>query len=111
MLVEKMSGTSPRRSVASPEQRAKIIDQLAAIFIELRKHSFDKMGCLVTPDSHLIGAFARESLTDYDGSQVVPLGPHPSLQEYHTSSVKLILDLILQEEMYSSRSIDAYLIH
>jgi len=111
MLVEKMAGTSLRWSIASPEQRRKIVEQLADIFIEFRNYPFDKMGCLGTSSSHRIGAFARESLTDFNGSHMSPLGPYSSLQEYHTSSIRLILDLIIREEMYSQNPIDAYLIH
>lgn len=111
MLVEKMAGTSLRWSIASPEQRRRVVEQLAEIFIELRKHPFDKMGCLDTSGSCHIGAFARESLMDFDGSRMLPLGPYSTLQEYHTSSIRLILDLIIRDEMYSQNPIDAYLVH
>ncbi|KAF2275683.1 uncharacterized protein EI97DRAFT_420100 [Westerdykella ornata] len=113
MLIEKMPGTSLRWSLASPDQRRKVVEQLADMLIELRKHPFDKMGSLELSASgplH-IGAFARESLTDFDRSRISALGPYSSLEEYHTASIRLILDLILREEMYSQNPIDAYLIH
>jgi len=111
MLVEKMAGRSLRWSVASREQRGKVVEQLADVFIELRKHPLGSMGCLGTSSSDRIGAFARESLTDFHGSRMAPLGPYSSLEEYHTSSIKLIQDLIIREEMYAQNPVDAYLIH
>lgn len=111
MLVEKMAGTSLRWSIASPEQRRRVVEQLADIFTELRKHPFDKMGSLDTSGSSHIGPFARESLTDFDGSRMSPLGPFSTLWEYYTSSIRLILDLIIRDEMYSQNPIDAYLVH
>ncbi|KAF1952116.1 hypothetical protein CC80DRAFT_538341 [Byssothecium circinans] len=115
MLVEKMAGTSLRWALLSSEQRRKIVEQLADIFIELRKYPFEKMGSLEpcsSPSSQpIVGAFARESLTDFHGEHMAPLGPYSSPREYHTCSVKLILDLILREEMYTQNPIDAYLIH
>jgi hypothetical protein len=39
------------------------------------------------------------------------IGPFSSLEEYHIASIQLILDLIIQEEMYSQQAVDAYLIH
>lgn len=111
MLVEKMAGKPLRWSLASPDQRKKIVEQLAEIFIELRKYPFEEMDCLSTSSSHRVGPFARKSLTDFNGSHILPLGPYSSLQEYYTSSIKLILDLVIREEMYSQNPIDAYLIH
>lgn len=69
------------------------------------------MGSLVEPGGNKVGSFARESLTDIMGSQVRALGPSTSVREYHTSSVELILDLILREEMYTLQPVNAYLIH
>jgi hypothetical protein len=111
MLVEKMPGKSLRWAQASPEQRRKLVEQLADIAIELRKHPFDKMGSLENSREVEVGPLARESLTDFNGSRMLPLGPYSSLAGYHTTSVQLIMDLILREEMYAQRPIDAYLIH
>lgn len=111
MLIEKMPGTSLRWSLASPAQRRKVVEQLADILIELHKYPFDKMGSLCTPNSSSTGPLARESLTDFDGTHMLPLGPYTSLQEYYTASTQLILDLITREEMYAQNPIDAYLIH
>jgi hypothetical protein len=109
--MEKLPGKSLGWSLTTPEQRKKIISQLANIYVELRAFPFDLMGSLDQPGSDHVGPFARESLTDYMDSQMRPLGPFASREEYIVSSIRLTLDLIIRGEAYSDRAIDAFLIH
>ncbi|KAI0535255.1 hypothetical protein GGR58DRAFT_504463 [Xylaria digitata] len=95
----------------NPVGRRKVMEQLANVFIELGKYPFDLFGSLDHPGDSHVGAFARESLTDFIQSEMRPLGPFTSSEEYHKSSLQLILDLVLREEMYSQQAVDAYLIH
>lgn len=111
ILMEKLPGSSLRWAVTTPEEREKVMSQLADVFIELQRYPFDAMGSLDHPDSCRVGSFARESLTDFTQGEMRPLGPLSSLEEYHVASLRLILDLILREEIYSQRAVDAYLIH
>ncbi|GIK07109.1 hypothetical protein Aspvir_002764 [Aspergillus viridinutans] len=111
ILMEKLPGKSLRWSLTSPEQRKKIISQLADIYIELKAFPFDSMGSLDQPGTDHVGPFARESLTDYVDSQMRPLGPFISREEYVVSSIQLTLDLIIRGEAYADRAIDAFLIH
>lgn len=53
----------------------------------------------------------RENLTNFTHSEMRTSGPFSSLQEYHASSIQLILDLIVRDEMYSQQAVDACLIH
>ncbi|KAL5317458.1 hypothetical protein ACEPPN_014553 [Leptodophora sp. 'Broadleaf-Isolate-01'] len=39
------------------------------------------------------------------------IGPCSSLEEYHVASIRLILDLIIRDEIYTQQAVDAYLIH
>jgi hypothetical protein len=39
------------------------------------------------------------------------IGPCPSLEGYHVASIRLILDLIIRDEIYTEQAVDAYLIH
>lgn len=87
------------------------MNHLANAFIELEKFPLHSFGSLYKPGECHVGAFARESLTDYVQSEMRALGPFSSLEEYHVSSLKMILRLILQDELYSQRAVDAYLIH
>ncbi|KAH7019476.1 hypothetical protein EDB80DRAFT_819886 [Ilyonectria destructans] len=111
ILMEKLAGKSLRWSIATQQQRKKVMNQLADTFLELHKYPFDLLGSLDKPGGSQVGAFARESLTDFGQSEMRTAGPFSSLEEYHTSSIRLILDLIIREEIYSQRAVDAYLIH
>jgi hypothetical protein len=51
------------------------------------------------------------SLTTFEQTKMRTTGPFSSLEEYHASSLRLILDLIVREEIYSQQAVDAYLIH
>ena len=111
ILMEKLPGKSLRWSMATQQQRKKVMDQLADTFIELRKYPFRLLGSLDSPGGSQVGAFARESLTNFTQSEMRTTGPFSSLEDYHMSSLRQILDLIVREEMYSQQAVDAYLIH
>ncbi|KAJ6442415.1 parp domain-containing protein [Purpureocillium lavendulum] len=111
ILMDKMPGRSLRWSTATPEQRKRVMDQIADVFIELQKNPFRALGSLDESESTRIGPFARESLTNFEGPEMQTIGPCSSWQEYQLSSLRLVLDLILREEMYTQRPMDAYLIH
>ncbi|KAI0469950.1 hypothetical protein GGR56DRAFT_668346 [Xylariaceae sp. FL0804] len=111
ILMEKLPGKSLRWATASEEQRTKVMDQLADIFIELQKHPFDRMGSLGLPGEPHVGPFASESMTDFTQSEMRLAGPFATLEDYHRYSLRLILDLIVRKEMYSQQTVDAYLIH
>ncbi|CAF3447655.1 unnamed protein product [Fusarium graminearum] len=75
------------------------MDQLADTFVEFQKYPFDLLGSLDSPGGSHVGAFARESLTNFTHSEMRTSGPFSSLQEYHASSIQLILDLIVRDEI------------
>lgn len=111
LLIEKLPGSSLRWSLTTPEQKTKVMEQLADIFAELERHPFRSMGSLDQPGSTQVGAFAQESLTDFEGLRMLTTGPCSSLEEYHHASIQRILELIVRKELYADRSADAYLIH
>jgi hypothetical protein len=112
IFMEKLPGRSLSWSDATREQRLKVIDQLADIYIELHAHPFPIMGSLDKIDSKLfIGPFARESLADFGESGLKMLGPFSSSEQYYNAHLDLILDLIMRQEAYANRPIDAFLIH
>ncbi|OJZ85866.1 hypothetical protein ASPFODRAFT_81709 [Aspergillus luchuensis CBS 106.47] len=111
ILMEKLPGKSLRWSLASQEQRKKVMTQLADVYIELERFAFNSMGSMNEPGSDHIAPFARESLTEYVNSQMVPLGPYKDPREYLQSSIELIMRLILRGERYAGREIDAFLLH
>ncbi|KAI1259817.1 hypothetical protein F5Y18DRAFT_408348 [Xylariaceae sp. FL1019] len=112
ILMEKLPGSSLRWATATDAQRARVMEQLAGIFVELHKHPFDLLGSLDRLASSHIGPFARESLADFAANgEMRAMGPFSSLEDYHRSELSLILDLIIRGELYSQRPVDAYLIH
>ncbi|RAK94383.1 hypothetical protein BO79DRAFT_223456 [Aspergillus costaricaensis CBS 115574] len=100
ILMENLPGKPLRWSLASQEQRKKVMTQLADVYIELERFA-----------SVHIASFAREPLTEYVNSQMVPLGPYKDPREYLQSSIELIMRLILRGERYSGHEIDAFLVH
>lgn len=111
ILMEKMTGKSLRWSLASAEQRQKVMSQLADIYIELQKFPFDLMGSLDKPGTDHVGPFARESLTEYLNSRMRPIGPFASPSDSLLASIQLTLDFIMKGECYAERAIDAFLVH
>lgn len=111
ILMDKLPGKSLRWSIATRQQRRKVMSQLADTFCELRKYPFERLGSLSDPGEAKVGPLARESLVDMTESEMRTTGPFSSLSDYHLSSLRLILDLICREEIYSQQSVDAYLIH
>ncbi|KAK9438659.1 Protein kinase-like domain protein [Metarhizium brunneum] len=111
ILMQKLPGKSLRWSITTPEQRKNVMSQMADIFIELHKHPFPLLGSLESPGTSHIGAYARESLTNFAQSTMCTTGPFSCPREYHVASIRLILDLITKDEIYSQRAVDAYLIH
>ena len=111
ILMEKLPGKPLEWSIATQQQRKKVMDHVADTFIELQKYPFDLLGSLDSPGGSQVGPFAQELLTNFDKSQMRATGPLSSLEEYHTSSIRLILDLIIREEIYSQQPVNAYLTH
>ncbi|RDW62925.1 phosphotransferase family protein [Aspergillus mulundensis] len=112
IIYEKIPGKPLNWPSATTEQKHKIIDQLADIYIELRSRPFDLLGSLDQPGTSHIGPLAGETHTDYkaDG-QMRPLGPFTNLNDFLRASIEFTLDLIRRGERYASRPIDAFLIH
>ncbi|WPH04817.1 Hypothetical protein R9X50_00771400 [Acrodontium crateriforme] len=84
---------------------------MANIYSESYEHPFQLSGSLDQPRTEHIGPYARESLVDFNGSKMLPIGPLSSSPKLHESSSRLILSLILRKEIYADRPIDGYLIH
>ncbi|KAJ5145723.1 uncharacterized protein N7515_000287 [Penicillium bovifimosum] len=111
IIMEKLPGKSLCWSDTTQEQRMKVIEQLADIYIELRAHPFPMMGSLDVGSELAIGPFAKESMADFGKSGLEMLGPFSSLEGYYNAYIEFILDLIVRQEAYANRPIDAFLIH
>lgn len=111
ILMDNMPGKVLNWGSTPAEGRMRVIDQLADFYIELHRFSFDKMGCMDQPGTRHVGAFARECLTNFAQSEMQPLGPFTNLQDYYKASIGLLLDLIHRQEIFTDKTVEAYLIY
>ena len=111
ILMEKLPGKPLRWSLTNEQQKWKVMDQVSDILIELRKYPFHDLGSLDSPGQSNVGPFAHESLTDSLQSPMCTIGPFHSMEEYEVSSLRLLIDRIVQEEAYTEKAVDAYIVH
>lgn len=114
MLMEKLPGKSVGTSLClawTAEKRRKVLSQLADYYVTLLNYPMDSMGAFSHPGSGRIGPFAVEALTDWKSGALKGTGPCLSIQDYYKTGIDLTLDLILRQEIYTSRPVDAYLVH
>ncbi|EPQ53246.1 hypothetical protein GLOTRDRAFT_79352 [Gloeophyllum trabeum ATCC 11539] len=91
--------------------KAKVLNQLADIFVKLRACRFDSIGSLLHPQKLSIGPLVAESTTDIRDGTLHLLGPFMSSLEYRLAWIERQLDLICSGEAYSTSGVDAYLVH
>lgn len=103
ILMDKIPGKALDWGTATAQQRTKVMQQLADIFMELEKHPFDLSGSILAeaiPGTSVpkfrIGAFSQQQLFE---SPERSLGPFASLEE----SYKTIIER--QQEAIASREI------
>lgn len=69
---------------ATSQQRLKVLQQLADIYLELEKHPFPRVGSIFEPDGQ-VGPFAQ---TRYFQAPEQSLGPFVNLQDTYTAIIK-----------------------
>jgi len=105
VLMEKLPGKPLDWSNASAQQKTKIMEQLADMFLELEKCPFLETGSLT--QGGLVGPFAQGHLFVSPSN---PLGPFSTLEESLTSILKHELDMIMDGEL-ATLATDNYLTH
>lgn len=97
-----------------PFERSKILQQYADIVIELARHPFPTIGCLLpsSPTSWQAGPIVFDLHADRrpDGSLSL-LGPFTSSSQYRRDIIQRHLDLIRTNQTHPKRRVDAYLLH
>src|SRR5699024_9170615 len=80
ILMEKLDGNSLDWDAATPQQREKVMHQLADMFLEIEKHPFKAMGSLV---SSLVDIIDVQGLSHQSTFRIVkgPLGRFSSSLE------------------------------
>ncbi|KAJ3474620.1 hypothetical protein NLG97_g9761 [Lecanicillium saksenae] len=111
ILMAKLPGKPLDWPAATPDQRRKVMDQLADLQIEIFKYPLPVLGSMNTPGSAEIGGSAHEMLLSVMGDQLQSCSPFHLAEAHRTHILQLTLHRILKEEMYTQRCVDAYLIH
>lgn len=108
MLMEKLPGAPLRWDKATSEQRSKIMDQLADIFLELEKRPLPVIGSLfLSHDVPIVSGFAQPPLFS---SPEQTLGPFETLESSLSAMILQQQDQIVNGEL-SSLAVDNYLSH
>ncbi|KAH0290287.1 hypothetical protein M436DRAFT_74137 [Aureobasidium namibiae CBS 147.97] len=105
VLMEKLPGKPLDWYNASAQQKTKVMEQLADVFLELEKCPFLETGSL--SQGGLVGPFAQGHLFV---SPANPLGPFSTLEESLTSILKHELDMIVDGEL-ATLATENYLTH
>lgn len=85
IVMEKLAGKALELNEATREQRQKIMEQVATIFLELEKYPFEKTGSIVSTESGFdVGPHAQVPFFESSTSQ---LGPFRNLNEAYTAII------------------------
>jgi hypothetical protein len=106
ILMQKMAGKPLDWNKASKEQRNRVMDQLANVFLELERHPFKMTGSMVLGDTlGKLGGFAQTPLFATPES---PLGPFTTLDAAYSAAITQQLQTIANGEV-TSLTVDNYL--
>jgi len=109
ILMEMLDGKPLDWQQATVQQKEKVMQQLADIFLEIEKHPFQKKGSLVSlADSIDVKGLAHQSLFQIGQG---PPGPFSSSLEGSQAMLKSYLSMIASGEIDCSCPLDNYLIH
>lgn len=111
ILTEKLPGKALRWPGATAEQRRRVMDQLADVFLDLYRHPFNALGSLGDGESHPVCAIAQEPMMDLVDDGLRLSGPFHSWSVHRRSLLEQELARITAGETHSQRALDAYLIH
>lgn len=105
VLMEKLSGKPLQWSNASAQQKTKVMEQLADVFLELEKHPFPAAGSL--SQGGVVGPFAQSHMFV---SPSESLGPFSTSEDSLTSILTHEIDMIKGGEL-STLATDNFLTH
>ena len=110
ILMEKLDGNSLDWDAATPQQREKVMHQLADMFLEIEKHPFKAMGSLVSSTVDIIDVQGLAHQSTFRIGKG-PLGPFSSSLEGSQVMLESYLAMIATGEIDSCCPIDTYLVH
>ncbi|KAH8102254.1 hypothetical protein BXZ70DRAFT_891049 [Cristinia sonorae] len=114
ILMERLNGRPFTWAELRPFQRTKILQQFADVYIELSKHPFPSIGCLLPSisSSWKVGPIVFETHADTNpyGRLLLP-GPFTTSTQYRRDIVQRHLELIRSHQTNPKRRLDSYLMH
>lgn len=114
ILREKQPGHYVDWNSATEEQKLKVLDQCADIFIELSRHPFDSIGSLnEVDDTQIVGSLTLPFFSTFHGSEFKTIGPFASTESAFRAEIQAFLDEILWgiwDHGSTLNNVDAYLI-
>ncbi|KAI9757506.1 MAG: hypothetical protein M4579_003419 [Chaenotheca gracillima] len=111
ILMEKIPGKPLTSIPKSPEQKRKVLGQLASVYAELEKHPFPAIGSLDEIGTDHVGPLASELLADLNETRPNLLGSFSTSAAYYEAMITRVLGLITSGQLYPLWAVDAFLIH
>ncbi|KAJ5081649.1 hypothetical protein NUU61_009913 [Penicillium alfredii] len=110
ILMEKLNGKSLDWQEANSEQKEKVMQQLADIFLEIEKYPFEKLGSLgfAVRDTIEVQGLAHQATFQVGRG---PLGPFSSSLEGSKAILNSYLTMIANGEIDARCPVDTYLVH
>ena len=109
ILAERVNGKPFDNKRASPEQKRRVYDQLATIYIQIRANGFPSIGSLLIPRDKTIGGCLDQD--EEENGILTLLKPFTDSREYRRSIVKRWLTLIQTGRAYTQDPTTAYLVY
>ncbi|KAG9232592.1 hypothetical protein BJ875DRAFT_466302 [Amylocarpus encephaloides] len=104
-----MKGLPLNWAEATAPQKAKVMDQLVDIFLEIERHPFDSLGSILQPQHGLpLDGFAENRMFKVGSG---PLGLFRSQTEADRATVNTYLRMIASGEVANVAPVDVYLVH
>ena len=112
IVMQKLNGRPLYMHELDDASKRKVLQQYAAVYIELSKHPFSTLGCMQNPGSLAIGPLVHErSATRDDSGGVCQLGPFTSTLDMYTAFAEQQIRFILNDELYVDDPLTAVLVY
>lgn len=111
--MDKLQGHPLDIARATSAQKCHFFEQFADIFVELSSHPFPGINCLEVAQSGdtVVGPLVEAHTAQVLDGCLSQLGPFSTTLAYRTVTIERHLSLIQNNEVYTERRVDAYLVH
>jgi hypothetical protein len=110
ILMEKLDGRPLEWLKATPQQKEKVLQQLADMSLEIEKHPFKAIGSLAFSAGGAIDILGLAHQSTFRPGKG-PIGPFSSLLEGSRAILESYLEMLASGEIDSCCRVDTYLVH